>query len=116
MIFSPMRPWDLVETTRKSVHELGFEVVTKKKGTFVDGHEREDVVEYRKTYCVDPKNNSKKTLLGIQTHVCGFQTQGTKPLGHRNWKWLLILSILACFTGKTVELRNAVCFKELFQN
>ena len=29
------------------MHELGFEVVSKKKGTFVDGHEREDVVEYR---------------------------------------------------------------------
>ena len=39
-----------VETARKWMHELGFEVVTKKKGTFVDGHEREDVVEYRKTF------------------------------------------------------------------
>ncbi len=29
------------------MHELGFEVVSKKKGTFVDGHERNDVVEYR---------------------------------------------------------------------
>ena len=25
---------------------VGFEVVAKKKGTFVDGHEREDVVEF----------------------------------------------------------------------
>ena len=31
------------------MHELEFEVVTKKKVTFVDGHEREAVVEYRKT-------------------------------------------------------------------
>ena len=31
------------------MHELGFDVdvVSKKKGTFVDGHEREDVVAYR---------------------------------------------------------------------
>ena len=36
-----------VETARKWMHELGFEVVTKKKGTYVDGHERADVVEYR---------------------------------------------------------------------
>ena len=36
-----------VETARMWLHELGFEVVAKKKGTFVDGHEREDVVEYR---------------------------------------------------------------------
>ena len=28
------------------MHEIGFEVVTKKKVTFVDGHEREDVVEH----------------------------------------------------------------------
>ena len=39
-----------VETARKWMHELGFEVVLKKKGTFVDGHEREDVVEYRKMF------------------------------------------------------------------
>ena len=36
-----------IETGRKWMHELGFEVVSKKKGTFVDGHERNDVVEYR---------------------------------------------------------------------
>ena len=39
-----------VETARKWMHELGFEVVTKKKGTFVNGHERDDVVEYRKKF------------------------------------------------------------------
>ena len=27
---------------------MGFEVVTKKKGTFIDGHERDDVAEYGK--------------------------------------------------------------------
>ena len=48
-----------VETARKWMHELGFEVVTKKKGTFVDGHEREDVVEYRKTFL------RKMTALGF---------------------------------------------------
>lgn len=32
------------------MHELGFEVVTKKKGTFVDGHERDNVVEYRRKF------------------------------------------------------------------
>ena len=36
-----------MESGRKWMHELGFEVVSKKKGTFVDGHEREDIVEYR---------------------------------------------------------------------
>ena len=41
-----------LETARKWMHELGFEVVTKKKGTFVDGHEREDVVDYHKKFYV----------------------------------------------------------------
>ena len=39
-----------LETARKWMHELGFEVVLKKKGTYVDGHEWEDVVEYRKKF------------------------------------------------------------------
>ncbi len=50
----------------------------------------------------EKKKTQKITFLGIRTHVCGFQTQGTKPLGHQNCKWLLILNILACFMGKTV--------------
>ena len=37
------------ETGRKWMHKLGFNVVSKKKGTFVDSHEREDVVAYRTT-------------------------------------------------------------------
>ena len=32
------------------MHKLGFEVKHVKKCTFVDGHEREDVVDYRKTF------------------------------------------------------------------
>lgn len=39
-----------METCRKWMHELGFEVLQAKKGTFVDGHERDDVVAYRKTF------------------------------------------------------------------
>ena len=39
-----------LETSRKWMHELGFTVVAKKKGTFVDGLERDDVVLYRKTF------------------------------------------------------------------
>ena len=30
--------------------ELGFEVVSKKMGMFVDGHERDDVVEYLRKF------------------------------------------------------------------
>lgn len=39
-----------VETVRKWMHEMEFEVVAKKKGTFVDGHERDDVVEYHEIF------------------------------------------------------------------
>ncbi len=54
-------------------------------------------------------------MLGVRTHVCkiiGFQTQGTKPLGHQNCEWPLVLSFLAWFSGKTGELRNG-CFFHL---
>ena len=40
----------LLETARKWMLELGFNVVRKKKGTYVDGHERDDVVEYRQQF------------------------------------------------------------------
>ena len=39
-----------VETARKWMHEMGFMVLMSKKGTFVDGHERDDVVQYRKRF------------------------------------------------------------------
>ena len=39
-----------VETARKWLLELGFTVMEHKKGTYVDGHERSDVTEYRKTF------------------------------------------------------------------
>ena len=32
------------------LHHLGFEVITPRRGIYYDGHEREDVVEYRKEY------------------------------------------------------------------
>lgn len=35
------------ETARKWLHELGFSVIYAKIGTYVDGHEQSDVVEYR---------------------------------------------------------------------
>ena len=39
-----------METSRKWLHEMGFEVLTPRKGIFIDGHEQEDVVEYRKVF------------------------------------------------------------------
>ena len=39
-----------VETARRWLHQLGFEIITPRKGIFIDGHEREDVAEYRKIF------------------------------------------------------------------
>ena len=39
-----------IETAHRWKYELGFVVVTAKKGAFVDGHEKEDVVEYWKIF------------------------------------------------------------------
>ena len=39
-----------METARKWMHEMGFVVLTARKGSYVDGHERDDVVEYRKKF------------------------------------------------------------------
>ena len=39
-----------METARKWLHEMGFEVLTPRKGIFIDRHEREDVVQYRKLF------------------------------------------------------------------
>ena len=39
-----------VETARKWLLELGFTVMEHKKGTYVDGHERPDVVQYRSKF------------------------------------------------------------------
>lgn len=39
-----------IETARKWLHKLGFEVLTPKKGIFIDGHEHPDVVTHRKEF------------------------------------------------------------------
>lgn len=39
-----------VETARIWMHEMGFMVLVTKKGTFVDGHERDDVVQYQNLF------------------------------------------------------------------
>lgn len=39
-----------VETARTWLHHLGFEVLKAKKGIFIDGHERPDVIEYCKEF------------------------------------------------------------------
>ena len=39
-----------VETARRWLRQLGFEIITPRKGIFIDGHERDDVIVYRKIF------------------------------------------------------------------
>ena len=39
-----------VETARQWLHHLGFETLSPSKGMYFDGHERDDVIAYRKTF------------------------------------------------------------------
>ena len=42
-----------VETARQWMHELGFEVLSASKGAYYDGHERDDVVQYRGEFLIE---------------------------------------------------------------
>jgi hypothetical protein len=37
-------------TVKKWMHKLGYEMKRYKKGVYIDGHEREDVVKYREEF------------------------------------------------------------------
>ena len=37
-------------TACKWLHDLGFSPTSYRKGVYIDGHEREDVIQYRKLY------------------------------------------------------------------
>lgn len=39
-----------LRTATRWLHRLGFKPISHKKGIYIDGHEREDVVKYRKEY------------------------------------------------------------------
>ena len=59
-----------LSTALRWLHNLGFEVIKKKKGTYVDGHEREDVVEYRAklvklifVICIDIHNDDTNNIV-----------------------------------------------------
>ena len=54
--------------------ELGFSVVRKKKGMHVDGHEREDVVEYRNTFL------HRMVSLGFLNESCAPTDEAKKAL------------------------------------
>ena len=55
-----------VETARKWLHEMGFEVLSADKGMCFDGHEREDVVKERGAFLT-------------KLHECGFLHPSEAP-------------------------------------
>ena len=71
-----------VETARKWLHELGFEILQRSKGVFIDGHERPDVVESRVKFLTTmtecgflrpdnaPTEEAAKTLPELMSHTC----------------------------------------------
>jgi hypothetical protein len=71
-----------IDTARRWMKFLGFEATVAKKNYFVDGHEREDVVEYRLKFLNDMQNIERKlsTWNGTNTDT------ETKPILKANEK------------------------------
>ena len=50
----PGYPWNIsLETARRWLHQLEFQFMTPQKGTLLDGHKRDGVVEYRSIFCAE---------------------------------------------------------------
>ena len=86
-----------IETARKWMIELGFSVVRKKKGKYVDGHEREHVIDYHKTFL------RKMVSIGFLNESCAPTEEVKKkklfraPFKARPQKWPRRQS--SCFRG-----------------
>lgn len=52
-----------VRTARRWLHKLKWRYTEKKKGMYVDGHEREDVIEYRTKFCERWKEYEKRFII-----------------------------------------------------
>ena len=52
-----------IETLHKRMHEIGFQMLKAKKGSYVNGHECQDVIESQK------KLSSKVLVLGFLNKV-----------------------------------------------
>ena len=66
------------ETARRWLHSLGFRQVNHQKGIYFDGHEREDVVEYRKSF-VEKLEELDNRRCKYEDHTPVLQP-GEKPL------------------------------------
>ena len=85
-----------VKTARRWLHQLGFEIITPHKGIFIDGHEREDVVEYCKesvsakddrnysTSHRQRQNEMRSNAFAAQTQTCLHPPHPSNGLGTVN--------------------------------
>ena len=53
-------------TTRRWLAKLGYELKEVKKGIYVDGHEREDVVTYRKSFLRQFGDNERYLSIAVE--------------------------------------------------
>lgn len=56
-----------VSTARRWLHKLGFDRVHHQKGVYFDGHDREDVVSYRKEFLDTMHTLDKKSITCIDS-------------------------------------------------
>ena len=66
------------ETARLWLHSLGFGCTHHQKGVYFDGHERQDVVQYRSEFLTNLLELDKITI--TQNNLNPLCTEGVKPL------------------------------------
>jgi hypothetical protein len=73
-----------VRTARRWLHKLSWRYQQKKKGMYIDGHEREDVVEYRRRFIERWKEYEKRFIIyGNDGNVLSTPTGFAVPQGVR---------------------------------
>lgn len=73
-----------VRTARRWLHKLNWRYQQKKKGMYIDGHERQDVVEYRKGFVERWKEYEKRFVIyGNDGNVLSTPTGFPVPQGLR---------------------------------
>lgn len=62
-------------TARRWLTKLGYELKDVKKGIYIDGHEREDVVAYRQTFLKEFASNERYLILRALGSFCQLTDQ-----------------------------------------
>ena len=96
-----------LETARLWLHHLGFEVLTVRKGIFIDGHERPDVIDARKLFL------RKMTKLGF-LHFTNAPTEDAMralpdvdgPTNERRLKTVVFFHDESTLCPTKISLRN----------